>query len=232
MITRGLRGSAPIVLGLVLLGTGGAFADDAPSNPRPWLLQISGGVSSMGLGDVKDFYASTKQFYEQGGLTLETQREFPPNLIFGADLLYHQSGFRFGAGTRYTWTHAYTLYGDNSGNLDLVMEMRLLAVQLVVQKEWPRAGWSPLLEARVGQGLVWIEASETVELTAVAATLETTLEGDGHGPLAELHAGAYREIGAYVLSATAGYRYCNVPGPPFDLDVSGFVVSLNLGWSF
>ncbi len=228
---RGLR----LSLGIALLASlaGAATPDVSSLRPRRWLFEVVGGVNNMALADAKSFYSDVLDFYQQSGIPVESQREFPPNLIFGADLLRGSNpNFRWGLGTRYTWTHAYSLYGDYSGTLDIAMEVRLLALQIVLQKAWSGSTWSPFVDLRVGEGLVWLDASETLDFSSSGGpTSVTELIGDGRAPLAELHFGTRRSMGRYLATGSLGYRYCNVSGP-FDLDVSGVVLTLGLGFPF
>ena len=226
--------SLRIALGAVILIASAAtdVARAATKDEARWFLQFAGGASSMQLDDVKSYYEGVLDSYRASAIPIETQREFPANLIVGGDLLYAlPRDFRIGVGTRYTWSHAYALYGDFAGTLDVVGEVQLLAFQIVVEKAWSTAGsWSPFVELRAGSGRVSINVSQTIVLTQYAqGGAEVSLDGDGRAPLAELHVGIRHPMGRSFLLGTAGYRHCTVPGPPFELQVSGFIATLGLG---
>ena len=225
---RNARGA--FLLALALAGASRTAA--AEERERHWFLQVAGGASTMQLRDVKDFYQQDLNFYRSNGIPIESQREFPANLIVGGDVLYGlPDDIRIGIGTRYTWSHAYALYGDFGGTLDVVGEVRLLAVQVVSQRVWSATGpWSPFVEVRAGRGWARIKVYDKLVLTQYATgEAQATLEGKGSAPLAELHIGMRNSRGHNFLIGTAGYRYCKLPGPPFDLDVSGFVTTLTVG---
>ena len=215
------------LVALALAGHAAAAARD-PSGGGPWRVELAGGVSNMQLGDVKDFYNGVLDTYRAGGVPIEPQREFPANLLIGGDVLYEvRPGVHVGVGARYTWTHAYALYGDPGGTLDVNSRMGLTTVALVTRRSWPQAGsWAPFVDVRVGRGFVTIDETETMVLTgAVTGSVEQGLSGHGNAPLAELHLGTGRALGPFIAIGAIGYRYCKVPGPPFDLDMSGFAAT-------
>ena len=106
----------------------------------------------------------------------------------------------------------------------------LVTVALLIQRDRTMVrGWSPMLELRLGRGFVSFEESEDMLLSGfLTGSASAGLSETGSAPLAELHAGARRSWGRYAAYAAAGYRYCNIPGPPFDLDVSGYVLTLGV----
>jgi len=225
---------------LAALGAGAALVVGFPSPARAepsahgrWLVQAASGVTNMQLGDVKSFYDDVLDSYRDAGIPLDPQREFPANILLGGDLLYEvRTDWFLGLGSRYTWTHGYTLYADPTGTLDVVTRTDLLTVALVVQRSWhASSAWSPFVDLRAGTGYATIDHSEKLELTGiVTGSSEQTLTGTGRAPLVEFHAGARRALGRLELVGATGYRWCKVPGPPFDLDMSGFVLTLGVAW--
>jgi len=182
---------------------------------------------------VKSFYDDVLDSYRNAGIPLDPQREFPANVLLGGDVLYEvRTGWFLGLGSRYTWTHGYALYGDPTGTLDVVTRTDLLTVALVLQRSWHAStDWSPFVELRAGTGHVTFDHSEKLVLTGVVTgSSEQTLTGSGRAPVVEFHVGARRDLGRLELVGATGYRYCTVSGPPFDLDMSGFVLTLGLGW--
>jgi len=224
-----------VVLGMsaALLVTLTASAHAESAMQRRWLVQLASGATNMQLGDVKSFYDDVLDTYRDAGIPLDPQREFPANIVLGGDVLYESwNGWFLGLGSRYTWTHGYTLYGDPTGTLDVVTRTDLVTVALVVQRSWQASElWSPFVELRTGTGFVSIDHSEKLTLTGlVTGAAEQTLTGSGKAPLVEFHVGARRDLGLFRLVGATGYRYCKVPGPPFDLDMSGFELTLGVAW--
>ncbi len=224
-----------VALGLsVALLTGVASsARGEPAAHGHWLVQLASGVSSMQLGDVRSCYTDVLSSYRAAGIPLDPQREFPPNIVLGGDVLYEvRPAWYLGLGSRYTWTHGYALYGDPSGTLDVVTRMDLLSVTLVLQHSWQASPvWAPFVELRTGTGLVAIDHSEKLQLAGlVTGSTEQTLTGHGRAPAVEFHVGARRHLGHITLVGATGYRYSKVPGPPFDLDTSGFVLTLGMAF--
>ena len=208
-------------------------ATAAPETGGRWLLQVAAGVNNMQLGDVKDLYNAVLDEYRAGGVPVESQREFPPNLLFGGDALYRPwPNVWLGLGARYTWTHGYSMYGDSSGTLDFTTRVGLLSIVGVVQRHWRTSGpWTPYVEARFGRGFASFEMTEELVLTgAVTGASTATLSGDGQAPTLELHVGTRRPLGGIAFVSDFSYRYCKVPGPPFDLDASGFALTFAIAF--
>ena len=236
--------------GFAILG-GASAAVAQPSAPvGRFSARLAAGVNSMRLNDFKDSYSLVVDGYRQEGLQLETQREFPANLIFGGDLLYDVgSGFSLGAGARYSWTRAFTLYQDYSGTLDILGKARMLALQAVGQRVWSAGRVAPFVELRGGWAFVSAEITEqSTETFASTGSSKSELESNDGAPLGEAHLGIRLDARAYLVTATGGYRYCKVSGPEgelredgvvvergelsFDVDVSGFVFAVAVGRSF
>jgi hypothetical protein len=227
-VDRAVRGDV-FALALAALLASDTAAAGAEPRAQHWLVQLAGGVNSMQLDDVKDFYNGVLDSYRAQGVPVESQRDFPPNLALGGDVVHRwNNGWGLGLGSRYTWTHGYSQYADPGGTLDVTTRMGLTTLALVLQKAWqPSPAWSTFVELRSGKGFVTIEETETIVLSGtVTGTSEAKLEGNGNAPLGELHVGGAREFGRNAVYGSLGYRYCKVPGPPFDLDVSGVVFTV------
>jgi hypothetical protein len=207
------------------------------------------GVHQSSLSDVRDAYHRLVQLYQGSGLTLPIQREFPANLLIGAEVTHRVAGVALGVSADYTWTRAFALYGDTTGRLDLMSTVKMTTLQALV-----RAGpvgperLRKYAEARVGVAFGSVAFAQTARLfPPIGMQATETLSASGTGPTVEGAIGVEYGLGTLRLGASVGYRYAKIGNPrgtdvvdgrvqstgslPFDLNASGMAVRFRIGRS-
>jgi hypothetical protein len=202
-----------------------AGAPQAKNDMGRWLFQVASGVTAMRLDGAKGAFREELGLFRANGVPIHAEREYPANLLFGGDLMLEaRPRWFFGIGSRYTWTHAYALYADPNGTLDVTSRVDLWTVTAISHWSWPGAqDWGAFGELRLGMGFATHDLTEEMILTGVvndAAKATSSSKGDGR--IIELHFGAVRSFGRNTVSFGAGYRLC-------EIDVSGAVLSMTYG---
>ena len=214
---------APLLTGL--LGVGEAFpqASDDPAGGSI-RLGVSAGITSFALGDLRDMTDDIVSAYGASGLPVEVEREYPPNLLVGAECMFiGLEPWAFGVSGSYTWTSAYALYADYAGTLELHSKVQVLAGYLVLQYSFA-AGWTlqPFVDIRGGISWVSLSIKETVDVTTYAGLVETSdISGDKLGVGGEATVGLRYSFDSLALTGRAGYRYSNVSEMDVSLSSSG-----------
>jgi hypothetical protein len=211
-------------------------------------LHFISGYNTFKLGEVKDFYGAVVNEYRLAKVPIPTQREFPGNLLLGFEALYHlPSGFNLGLGLRYSWTRAFSLYGDYAGELDVNAKVEMLAIEGIFEKELSgNKLFQPCLGIRGGWLTGWSEFTEKINFRELPQLNESTiLSGHGNNFSIEGFVGTKYHLSSLVLSARAGYRYAKISSIdgklsinnislgsgkiPLELDFSGVVFALGIG---
>ena len=126
------------------------------------------GLHQFSLSDVKDAYASLLGVYQANGFQIPVQRRFPTNLLVGVEATRQVApAVAVGLSADYTWTHAYALYGDTTGRLDLTSTVKLTTLQGVVRVS--QAGAPPVrayVELRGGLAFSSVAFAQTVQFLA------------------------------------------------------------------
>ena len=206
------------------------------------------GVHQFSLSDVKNAYASLVGVYQANGLQIPVQRRFPANLLVGVEVTRQLApSVAVGVSADYTWTHAYTLYGDTTGRLDLTSTVKLTTLQGVLrvsQAGAPR--FRAYVELRGGLAFSSVAFAQTVRFLAPINTQMTeVLTGSGTAPTVEGAVGVEYLVGGLRLGASVGYRYAKVSSPsgsdvvngtmqntgrlPLDLNPSGVTARFRIG---
>jgi len=206
------------------------------------------GLHQFSLSDVKDAYASLLGVYQANGFQIPVQRRFPTNLLVGVEATRQVApAVAVGLSADYTWTHAYALYGDTTGRLDLTSTVKLTTLQGVVRVS--QAGAPPVrayVELRGGLAFSSVAFAQTVQFLApINRQRAEVLTGRGTAPTLEGAVGVEYPLGGLRLGAAVGYRYDKISRPngtdvvngtiqssgalPLDLNPSGVTVRFRIG---
>jgi hypothetical protein len=218
---------------------------------RYFVIQPSVGYTMFALGDVRDFYDEVLAMYDQMGVHIPTQKDYPGNIIFGISTMYNiPSVARFGIGGQYSWTKAYSGYEDYAGLLEVNSKISMVTIEAIVEKDIQATKTANIfLGLRGGVPFVNTEYSNSVSLKDFPGQVEEVfLSGDGHGYTFEGYVGFNKSYKRFVFSVTAGYRISKVseidgtiiiPGEgsisgKLDLehDLSGIVFNSRIGYRF
>lgn len=200
-------------------------APKAEDDKVRWLFQASSGVTAMRLGGIKDAFREELGFFNANGVPIEAEREYPANLQLGADVMVGgRSRWLVGIGSSYTWTHAYALYADSNGTLDVRSKVEMWTMVSVLHwSSLATRGWGAFGELRLGRAFATSDLSEEMVLAGVVNdAAKATSSSKANGRLFELHVGAVRSFGRNTISFGVGYRLC-------EIDVSGAVLSMTYG---
>src|SRR5215471_1004348 len=139
-----------------------AAAPRAADDKVRWLFQATSGVTAMRLGGIKDAFREELGFFNANGVPIEAEREYPANLQFGADVMVGgRSRWLVGIGSSYTWTHAYALYADSNGTLDVKSKVDMWTLVSVLHwSSLPTRGWGAFGELRLGRAFATSDQSE------------------------------------------------------------------------
>ncbi len=206
------------------------------------------GVHQFSLSDVKDAYASLVGVYQSNGLQIPVQRRFPANLLVGVEVTRQMApSVAVGVSADYTWTHAYALYGDTTGRLDLVSTVKLTTLQGVLRVSQARASrLRAYVEVRGGLAFSSVAFTRSVQFLPPLNTRVTeVLSASGSAPTVEGAVGVEYPLGGLRLGAAVGYRYAKISNPsgndvvngttqnsgslPLDLNPSGVTIRFRIG---
>ena len=210
-------------------------------------LGVTAGITTFALGDLRTFTEGLISAYNASGLPVELERDYPPNLLVGAEFLY--VGLRpwaLGLSGSYTWTSAYALYGDYAGTLDLHSKVEVISGHAVLQYSFSAGeALQPFVDLRGGASWVFLTIDETVDAKEYTDVLvSSSVSGDKIGLGAEASVGLRSIFGSLAITGRAGYRYSNISSMEvslssssqnlgsgelaFDINPSGFVCLLTL----
>ncbi len=230
-----------------------AFSEESNGHtPALFRFGVTTGLSTFSLKDLREFTSDAVSIYTSTGVPVELQREYPPNLLAGAEFLFTGLGpLAIGVGGSYTWTSAYARYGDYSGTLDLTSRVKVLSGILILQYAFAQGSTlRPFLDLRGGFSRVSLSLEEAIDISSSygGVRVNSGISGDKTGFGSEASAGVRYSLGSLALSARAGYRYSSVSSMPltissaganlgsgtlaFDMNTSGFLGVVTLEVSF
>ena len=222
------RTLSSLLLTLMLIWPAGAwvaFSQTSDDSARGVIrLGVSAGLTTFALGDLRDFTADIVSGYKASGLPVELEREYPPNLLAGAECLFvGLERWAFGLSGSYTWTSAYVLYADYAGTLDFHSKVEAISGYLVVQYSFATGcALQPFVDVRGGVSWVSLSINETVDVTEYAGVqVSSDVSGDKAGFGGETSAGLRYPFGSFALTGRLGYRFSNISEMEVKLSSSG-----------
>jgi hypothetical protein len=235
---------------LVFLGLEGEAAlSQVPdsSGVGSFRVAVSAGITTFSLGDLRNFTTGLISDYNTSGLPMKLQRDYPPNLLAGAELFFTGlSPWQFGLGGAYTWTSAYGLYADYAGTLDMHSKVTVISAYLAVRYALLTGSrFQPFLDVRGGISRVSLSIDEKIDVPVpTGENLNSNVTGQKIGVQGEGGVGLRYPLGAFALAARVGYKYSSVSSMEvrltgfgqdlgsgqlaFDINVSGLVGMLSL----
>ncbi len=241
-----------LVLLLAVSGRTVLSQESRETSSTSFRIGVSAGLSTFALKDLRDFTSEAVSIYTGAGVPVELQREYPPNLVAGAEFFFTGlDPLSIGVGGSYTWTGAYARYADFAGTLDLTSRVKVLSGNLILQYAVATGpALRPFFDLRGGFSRVSLSLEEAIGIIADygGAHVNSEISGTKTGFGGEASAGLRYVLGSLAFSARAGYHYSSVSSMPltissagtnlgsgslaFDMNTSGFLGAVSLEISF
>jgi hypothetical protein len=196
--------------------TGPGAANEWSPNPsvRPRIVvRPVVGYTDLHLDEVGDVYDAAVRDYRLSGIAISTQRRFPGNVLLGLEILRPVHPIvNVGVAGSYSWTRAFSLYGDPYGTLDIIARLRMFDIQALSEVAIPVTG--PVLPfARFGAGAfrASLDLEDVLGLQPVqGGTTTATLSGHGWGVSVTAGAGIRFHVLRQSFVTLGGYRFATL----------------------
>jgi hypothetical protein len=197
-------------------------------------VSIQAGYTTFALGDVKDLYQETLDFYRESNIAIPTQREFPGNLILTVEALWPLGPrVRGGFAVHGTRTRAFSSYGDETGTVDVNGSVKaLLGGWVLTRGLGDQDGFRT--HAGLETGLVWsrVEIEQEVVVTDFPELGVSERDTwDAIGFQGQLFFGVERSFGGTDVLARIGGRFALPVEQNLEVNLSGVTMSLGAAWS-